>query len=466
MKKLFFVFMISSVSLAQNYGLWKLTDSLNTPRRNASSVRLANGDILVSGGTDSIGIHNAEIYNYKLKEWKVINPMLIGRQMHKLVLLNDGRILAIAGGDYEHRSCEIYDTTNGLWSLADSLNISRDFGETATILNNGNILVAGGLQTFNGGFTDLNSCEIYDVKNNLWNMTDSLRIARRYHTSTKLTNGKILVVGGENNKGELADCEIYDPITGKWTEVAPLHIARYDHSATLLSDGKVLVTGGINYNNPITSWLKSCELYDPTQNTWTVVDSLLVPHTHHSAILLNNGLLLIAGGDINSNLWELYDPSNFTNVYLGNFPDSTITDQLMNLLPNGKVLSAGGTSVTNVNYLPRISATNVCYSYDPSKVNEIHVRRNNIVKEFKLYQNYPNPFNPGTIIRYKISQTAHVVLKVYNTLAKEITILVNKTEAPGTYSVNFNSEGLASGVYFYVLHSGGYSITKKMIYLR
>jgi hypothetical protein len=89
-----------------------------------------------------------------------------------------------------------------------------------------------------------------------------------------------------------------------------------------------------------------------------------------------------------------------------------------------------------------------------------------IPNECKLYQNYPNPFNPKTIISYELSNTGYVILNVFDVSGKMITTLVEEIQNPGKYSVNFSSEGLSSGIYFYKLEAGSYSDTKKMIFLK
>ena len=88
------------------------------------------------------------------------------------------------------------------------------------------------------------------------------------------------------------------------------------------------------------------------------------------------------------------------------------------------------------------------------------------VSDFELYQNYPNPFNPNTQIKYSLAEQSHVMLKVYDILGKEIAILVNDIKNPGTYNINFNASGLASGVYFYTLQTEKFSKTQKMILLK
>ncbi|MBX7044593.1 MAG: carboxypeptidase regulatory-like domain-containing protein [Ignavibacteria bacterium] len=87
-------------------------------------------------------------------------------------------------------------------------------------------------------------------------------------------------------------------------------------------------------------------------------------------------------------------------------------------------------------------------------------------KNFKLAQNFPNPFNPETIIRFEVPKPAFVSLKVYNSLGKEISELVNEMKQQGIYEVDFSSKNLSSGVYFYTLSSEDYIETKRMVIIR
>lgn len=91
---------------------------------------------------------------------------------------------------------------------------------------------------------------------------------------------------------------------------------------------------------------------------------------------------------------------------------------------------------------------------------------------FKLYQNYPNPFNPETIIEYYVPKGSFVSLKVYNLLGNEVATIVNGYQDSGNHLIRFNaydlnsgSKGLSSGIYFYVLESGDFKQTRKMILL-
>ncbi|MDP1994470.1 MAG: T9SS type A sorting domain-containing protein, partial [Ignavibacteria bacterium] len=85
---------------------------------------------------------------------------------------------------------------------------------------------------------------------------------------------------------------------------------------------------------------------------------------------------------------------------------------------------------------------------------------------FALNQNYPNPFNPSTSIQYSVVGSQYVSLKVFNVLGKEVALLVNEKQEPGTYTVDFTSANLSGGAYFYRLQAGEFMQTKKMILLK
>ena len=91
---------------------------------------------------------------------------------------------------------------------------------------------------------------------------------------------------------------------------------------------------------------------------------------------------------------------------------------------------------------------------------------NGIPATFSLNQNYPNPFNPTTNIKYNITKSGLVTLKIYNILGQEVAVLVDQYQKPGNYKIDFNATNLASGVYLYRLESGDNSLTKKMLLLK
>src|SRR5439155_873663 len=144
----------------------------------------------------------------------------------------------------------------GTWTATGNLNTARN-QHTATLLLNGKVLVTGG--NSDGGIAvAIASAELYDPANGTWTATGSLITARFNHTATLLPNGKVLVAAGIDGSNNLASAELYDPASGTWTATGTLNTGRFGHTATLLSNGKVLAAGGSN----LSSALASAELYD------------------------------------------------------------------------------------------------------------------------------------------------------------------------------------------------------------
>jgi len=126
----------------------------------------------------------------------------------------------------------------------------------------------------------------------IWRRTGRLNTARYSHTATLLQNGVVLVAGGGGTSDFLASAELYDPTSRVWTATGSLNAARAEHTATLLQNGMILVAGGSGTSD----LLASAELYDPASGTWTATGSLNTARARHTATLLQNGMVLVAGG--------------------------------------------------------------------------------------------------------------------------------------------------------------------------
>jgi N-acetylneuraminic acid mutarotase len=267
------------------------------------------------------------------------------RYYHTATLLPNGNVLVADGIEFPDNyptpavylaSAEVYDSANGTWTATGSLSPAR-YGHTATLLSNGKVLAAGG----NG---PLASAELYDPVSGTWSATGSLATARYLHAAILLSDGKVLVAGGYNGGTPtvLASAELYDPSRGTWSATGSLATARYGPTVTLLSNGKVLVAGGTNNSS---SHIASAELYDPGKRTWLATGSLAIARGGHTATLLPNGKVLVAGGSDSSFTTlataELYDPASGTWSATGSLATAR-ADHTATLLPNGKVLVAGG----------------------------------------------------------------------------------------------------------------------------
>jgi hypothetical protein len=278
-----------------NTARWQHTASLiEAPRRIPKDwhwdekVRVPK--VLVTGGEDIGGqpTASAELYDLDKKTWEITGAMNVPRDQHTASVLNDGRVL-VAGG--AGNSAELYDPLIGTWTLTGGMSTSR-YNHTATLLSNGKVLVAGGTD----GLWPLSSAELFDPRTGKWTLTGSMTVPRAYHTATLLNNGTVLVAGGFNlTSVYLSSSEIYDPRTGTWTAITNQMItARGHHTATLLFNGMVLLAGGYNGG---ASGLSSAELFEPSNKTWTAVpEPMTTARLCHTATLLQNGNVLIAGG--------------------------------------------------------------------------------------------------------------------------------------------------------------------------
>ena len=168
---------------------------------------------------------------------------------------------------------------------------------------------------------------------------------REFATATLLRNGEVLVAGGLNNCDDtfctdLAESELYDPATGRWSATGAMHGPREQQSATLLPSGLVLVAGGLNEggfrNGGVDS---SAELYDPATAIWTPTAAMASAHYGQTATLLRSGWVLVAGGQ--SSVAQIYEPALGVWVTPGAMSTAR-TDATSTLLDDGHVLVAGG----------------------------------------------------------------------------------------------------------------------------
>ncbi|MDC0711290.1 kelch repeat-containing protein [Stigmatella sp. ncwal1] len=224
------------------------------------------------------------------------------------------------------------------WTAAAPMDSPRSC-PMATVLPNGKVLVAGG----NNAGTTLATAELYDPASNTWSNAGSMASPHECATTTLMPNGKVLVSAGfYADRAWLTSSavEIYDPVSNSWSSTGRLARSRVAHTATLLPDGTVLVAGGAISTS---GYVATAELYHPATGSWSSTGSMSVGRAAHTATLLPNGKVLVTGGLApggGSATAEVYNPASGTWSTTGSMAFGR-ADHTATLLPNGKVLVAG-----------------------------------------------------------------------------------------------------------------------------
>ena len=261
------------------------------------------------------------------------------RENPTMTLLQNGQVL-VAGGSNSSgdlASAELYNPGTGKWVATGSMTAAR-YTHTATLLPNGLVLIAGGANSSG----DLASAELYNPVTWTFTATGSMTTPRENHTATLLQNGLVLIAGGNNSSGPLASAELYNPATGTFTATGPMTTLRYVPTATLLQNGQVLVAGGIN-GGGTGNYLSSAELYNPAAGTFSATGSMHDARGYFTATLLGDGQVLIASGGTSAGSLteaELYDPTAGTFSITGSM--ISVQGPPATLLNDGLVLVAGG----------------------------------------------------------------------------------------------------------------------------
>ncbi len=334
-------------ALAGDPGTWTATGSMITGRDQHTATVLANGTVLVAGGeNDDVGgaLASAEVYSPDTGLWSATGQLHLARWGHSATRLTNGEVLIVGGWTGAPggivREAEIYNPRLGRWRVIKPP-LMPHIRHTAALLPNGDVLVAGGCIDANC-FATYNYAEIYSPKTRTWTAAAPMLQPHVDHTETVLASGQVIVAGGSPYPGNFA--EAYDPVHNTWTATGPMQVGRTFHTATLLPDGRILVAGG----NDVTDFnltTATAEIFDPATLTWAATGSLSVPRSLGSAAFLTGtGQVLVAGG-LNIGAYvtmsELYDPGTGKFVTTGALMQER-NDQTMNLLPNGRVLIAGG----------------------------------------------------------------------------------------------------------------------------
>ncbi len=339
-------------------GNWTVAASLISITGPTTAFPLPTGQVLVVGtaNTSQGQVSTLERYDPATGQWTALGPWINDRSGYITAVLRDGRVLAAGGLDKDGHFtgvAALYNPTTNAWTPIPPLAAPR-WGGTATLLPSGQVLVLGGVGDNGRGANALVTTERYDPATNTWTLLAPMGIPRYAHRATLLANGQVLVTGGRGgipSPGALASAERYDPATNTWTPAASMATARNEGFALRLADGQVLVVGG-NGGTDGSTPLASAERYDPATDRWTAAGSLATTRDGAQATLLAVGQVLVTGGSYSTGTTggtiitglattERYDPATNgwtpgASMHTGRWGHSAT------LLPNGQVLVAGG----------------------------------------------------------------------------------------------------------------------------
>ncbi|MER7536718.1 kelch repeat-containing protein [Streptomyces sp. NPDC097704] len=329
---------------------------------------LRDDEVLIAGGEDGrrLPTDGSMALTVSTGVWTSTPPLRQARRLHTLTRLENGQILAVGGigagpgvPPVGLATAELYDPAGGGWVPVGGLSEGR-FSHSATALKDGRLLVAGGCTARDDhSLRTLRTAELYDPGTRRWTpvrapMTD----ARFGHPAVRFDDGRVLLVGGALAVGRgsyapLGHCELFHPGDATWTPTGTLATARKGHQATLLLGGGVLVTGGDMRGfrdedwayDPYSQW--TTERYDPAAGTWSADTDMPWGRSHHRAVRLKSGAVLVLGGTDDSSLAVgyqnavLYDPG--ARAWSDEFPMSEGRWAPAALaLPDGRVLVLGG----------------------------------------------------------------------------------------------------------------------------
>lgn len=343
----------------------------------------------------------------------------------------------------------------------------------------------------------------YSISGNNWTMLTPTTLIKRY-PGLVYYNGFLYLIGGLVPTGaDQKKCEKYEIATNTWSPIAslPEDVNFCKWSSTLVGDKIVLVGSGGGYSTYPAS--PKIFYYNTSTDTWTYdSDTPAIRGLSLGFLLPGENKLFFGGGNEGGNSTNYQATSwvgsggfipveliSFNAVVLGNMVKlnwSTATetnnsgfeiqrkqdneDFMTIAFVNGNGTTTNKTvykyvdnSLTQGNYSYRLKQIDFNGQFEYSEVINVSVGS---LDKYELDQNYPNPFNPSTTIGYILKDKSNVNVSVYNSLGEKIAVLVNEFQEQGYHQINFDATGLPSGIYYYMINTGNFSQTKKMLLMK
>lgn len=333
-------------TLAQSKGSFARTGDMMMARSQHTATLLPTGKVLIAGGSSTGRLEesllaSAELYDPVTGTFSATGNMTTGRWQHSATLLPDGNVLITGGygAAAPLASAELYDPSSGTFTATG--NMLTQGWHSAKLLGNGKVLITGGFTLY----PNLANAELYDPATGTFAATGSYAPTRFI---CEVCPPSILLAGGTVLSAGTSPAQLYDPVTGAFRATGAS--SDFHSAAVLLVNGTVLFAGGESLSR-----LATAELYDPVSGSFKSAPNMAWRRAVHTATLLPDGAALIAGGDTeecsgNSCTFsgttesvEIYDPSSGTFVSTGSMSTSRGA-HTATLLNDGRVLIAGGVS--------------------------------------------------------------------------------------------------------------------------
>ena len=459
----------------ENSSWTELTPDNTPPPARRDHQAWARGDeMYVYGGYGENGaLDDIWSYNTTTNSWQQIQitgNKPSARQGHATATLADGTVIMVGGTDADGNPLD------EVWKL----NVDNSFtqlGDFPRPISDANVeLVADNQLAVVFGIPNL--VGMYQFSSGIWSLiSDGPPLSGSANTTQgKNADGDVVIYifgGKDSNGNENSTVYVYNLNTGQTTirgampqplvnaastniNAVPQGLSKINSIASTNSfESTLFVFGGISNGTPT-----NAAYTFSTQTPPDTVTVIAVPDTIRA--------------DSVTFTWHSAAPIKATYYGIELVRDTTTTPDTIKATTTDTTYTVNNLAAMK-DYFWHIRAYNAggwgnynkYQKFYTDFVTGIEVTDQSIPKDFELIQNYPNPFNPSTIISYSIPEFSQVTLKVFDLLGREVLTLVNQEQKAGSYNVTLNALGFASGMYFYRLSTDkGFVLTKKMVLLR
>ena len=345
---------------ASTLDTWSPLASLGTARTLAGAAVLQNGTVLVVGGTSSTTgtgtpVATAEVYNPSSNVWSATATGAPAVSDSVVLTLSNGDVL-VAGGisgtgssGNATAAASIYNPTTNVWAATGNSMPTGVYGAASVTLANGSVMVIGGYTGPTSAPTATTAVSVYTPSTNAWTTGDALPAGTQsaFGSAGVLSNGTVLYAGGFSAPGAVTGAaELFDPTQNTWSGVGSLITARSHAGMAVLADGAVLLAGGERADGTA---IANAELYNPTTKVWTATSPLTTARTGATFSTLATGQVIAAGGaDSAGNALssaEIYAPQSATWTVTGTLGTARENASAVQL-SGGQYLVFGGNTAT------------------------------------------------------------------------------------------------------------------------